>query len=258
MIIVMDGLWIIETYDSWIVYPEEAWVYLIVGLGLMIVAFFIIHHGKIQAIQEINKDSGEHRDNRAFIDKMWKERTEMGSKLFMLLIFIFAVISIFDFDVALSLLRPSILIGMTLYGFLFIMKSDTEEDAETDILPKSPRMQSFLRWIDSREHPFSIPFILFLIIVLTFLLSKEFGLILSLETSGNPRYVMSLPIGASITAGLVFASVFIYIIHHCDFFGIRQAKQSDYKMMAIHFSGIITCGATFLIWLVTVCGALFF
>lgn len=233
-------------------------MYLIVGLSLMSVAFFIIHHSKIQAIQENTTDSEEHRDNRAFIDRMWKERTEMGSKLFVLLIIIFAIISIFDFGVALSLLRPSILIGMILYGFLYIMKSNTEEDAETDILPKSPKMRSFLRWIDSREHPFSIPFLLFLIIVLTFLLSKEFGFILSLETSGNPRYVMSLPIGASITAGLVYASIFIYIIHHCDFFGIRQAKQSDYKVLVIHFSGIITCGATFFIWLVTVCEALFF
>lgn len=256
--IVIDGLWVIETYDSYSVYPTTAWNYLILGICLMLMAHWIVQHDRKRDTQRIIASSGTGKDNRTFVDMIWRQRSKVGDQLVVVLIVIFAIISIFDFGVALSLLRPSILFGMIGYGFLFIMKSDTEEDAETDHLPKSPKMQYFLRQIDSREHPFSIPFILFVIIVLTFLLSKHFGYTLSLETSGNPRYVMSLPIGASITSGLVFPSGFIYIIHHCDFFGIRQARQSDYKMLVIHFAGIITCGATFFIWLVTVCGAMFF
>ena len=74
---------------------------------------------------------------------------------------------------------------------------------------------------------------------------------MSLETSGNPRYVMSLPVAVWILADLVFACVFIYIIQHCNFFGIRQANQGDDKVMLIHFFEIIICGSTFFIWLLT-------
>src|SRR5690606_27694142 len=123
--------------------------------------------------------------------------------------------------------------------------------------PENHKIRIFLRLIDYREHIFSLPLILFIIIVLTFLLSKQYGFMLSLGTSGNPNYVTTLPISTSVLSGLVFACGFLYIIQHCDFFGIRQEDQGDNKLMLIHFAEIIIGGSTFLIWLFLLYEALF-
>ncbi|WP_215164134.1 hypothetical protein [Paenibacillus sp. ISL-20] len=158
---------------------------------------------------------------------------------------------------AVRLLQLLIFLGMIGLSFLYIMQDEGGDKDDEDFQRRSHKLRKFLRLIDYREHPFSVPLILFIIIVLTFLLSKQFGIMLSLETSGNPRYVMGLPTGTFILSGLVFFSGFIYIIQHNDFFGIRQAKQGEHKLMLIHFIEIIICGATFFIWLMLLFIALF-
>ncbi|WP_068776561.1 hypothetical protein [Paenibacillus sp. FJAT-26967] len=247
-----------DTYNRNITYPKEAFIYLMIGIGLTIAAYLIIQCERNRGTLVKDKNGpGIGKDNRIFINKMWEQREKIGSGMIVFLFIMLVVVSIFDFAKALGLIQPLILTGMTGYSFLHIMRDEDEEMKETNLQPRNPKIRCFLRLIDYREHLFSIPLLLFIIIVMTFLLSKHFGLMLSLETSGNPRYVMSLPTSAWITAALVFACAFMYIIQHCNFFGIHRAEQGEYKVIQIHFAEIIVCGATFLIWLVVLVLALF-
>jgi hypothetical protein len=260
ILVVLDGLWVVDTYNSYYTYPKEAFIYLILGICLTIISYVIIQRKRKCVTQIKNKmiiEPGTGKDNRVFINKMWKLRVKIGNRMVGFSLVILAILAIFDFGMAISLLQPMVFLGMTGLSFLYIMKDEGKDIEEENIQPRSHKLRNFLRLIDYREHPFSLSLILFIIIVLTFLLSKQFGLILSLETSGNPLYVMSLPVGTYILSGLVFACGFIYIIQHCDFFGIRQAEQGEYKLLQIHFFEIIICGSTFLIWLMILIVALF-
>lgn len=215
-----------------------------------------IAHGMILHGRERISERKNNKDNRIFIHKIWKQRTEVGSKLILYLLAILAIISIFDLGTAIDLLKPITFIGMIGCWFIYIMHDEGRDDDE-DLQPESPKIRGLLRLIDCRIHPFTLPLLLFIIVILTFLLSKQLGIELSLETGGNPRYVMSLPAGTSLTAGLAFACGFIYLIHHSDFLGIRQTRQRDEKVFVIHFTSIIVCGATFFIWVITLCMANF-
>lgn len=258
VLVVLDGLWVVATYDSYYTYPKEAFIYLILGICLTIISYMITQRKKkcITQIKNIN-GVGTGKDNRIFINKMWKQRVKIGNRLLGFSLVILAILAIFDVGMAISLLQPTMFLGMTGLSFLYIMNDEGKDIEEKYIQPKSHKLRNFLRLIDYREHPFSLSLILFIIIVLTFLLSKQFGLMLSLETSGNPVYVISLPVATYILSGLVFACGFIYIIQHSDFFGIRQVEQGEYKLLQIHFFEIIICGPTFLIWLMILIVALF-
>lgn len=256
--IVVDGLWIVEHYDTYVTYPAEAFIYLILGLSLTLAAHLIILLGQSQVTPNgINSKAEGGKNHRVFLQKVWADGEKLANRAFLILLVFFILLAIYDFGLAIRLLNPVIFIGMTGYWFLEIVQEETEDQVTADLEPKSRRVQDLLKRIDYRRHPFSIPLILFTLIVFTFLLSKQFGFTLGLETSGNPYYVMSLPSGTFITGGFVFACGFIYIFQHGDFLGIRQAKQSDYKVMRIHFFEIIICGSTFFIWLLILVVALF-
>lgn len=248
----MDGLWIVDTYDDYDTYPREAFIFLIIGLCLSIIAYMIIQLNRKHAAHSENKimtDQARRENNQHFINRLWEKREKVGNKLVVILFVVLVIIAIFDFGIATSLLQPIMFLGMVGISFVYIMKDENEDIKKEKFQPKSDKLQNFLRLIDYREHPFSLGLILFVIIVLTFLMSKEFGFVLSLETSGNPMYVMSLPSAAFILSGLIFACAFIYINQHCDFLGIRQTEQGQYKLFQIHFLEIIICGASFLIWI---------
>ena len=119
------------------------------------------------------------------------------------------------------------------------MRSNENDEVEE---PKS----RIMRMIDYRTHPFSIPLILYILIVVSFLLSKQFEFTLSLQTGGNPRYVIRLPASMYLEAALVFLCGFIYIIHNGDFFGIHKEKQSGNKLVAIHFIVLISLDLLYL------------
>ena len=248
----MDGLWIVDTYDDYDTYPREAFIFLIIGLCLSIIDYMIIQLNRKHAAHSENNimtDQARRENNQHFINRLWEKREKVGNKLVVILFVVLVIIAIFDFGIATSLLQPIMFLGMVGISFVYIMKDENEDIKKEKFQPKSDKLQNFLRLIDYREHPFSLGLILFVIIVLTFLMSKEFGFVLSLETSGNPMYVMSLPSAAFILSGLIFACAFIYINQHCDFLGIRQTEQGQYKLFQIHFLEIIICGASFLIWI---------
>lgn len=230
------------------IYPKEAFLYLILGICFTIIAFFMTQFKK--KIVTRNK-----KDNRKFINEVWRHRVKVGDKVVGFVLVTLAIIAIFNFNIAISLLIPLLCLGFIVVGFIFIMHDDGEDELWEPA--KSRIMRTIMRLIDYRTHPFSIPLILFILIVVTFLFSKQFGFSLSLEAGGNPKYVLSLPVAMYLQTGLIFTCGFIYCIQHEGFLGINQSNQSEYKLMAIHFMELIACSSTFFIWLITLFDALF-
>ncbi|WP_170307948.1 hypothetical protein [Paenibacillus dakarensis] len=230
-----------------------------IGIGLIIAAYMIIQieRKRAESTNNVTIGSGTGKDNRIIINKMWRQKDTIGAVMVILIILLLVSMFIFKSDMPYQLLKLVTLLGMAGFSFLYIVQDDGKENEEDDLTPESLKVQRFLRLIDYREHPFSLALILFILVVLTFILSKHFGLELYFEMSGNPRYVMSLPSGMRLIAALIFACGFLYMIQHCDFLGIRHAKQGEYKLMQIHFLEIILLGAVFLIWLVILIEALF-
>ncbi|MGR6546645.1 hypothetical protein [Paenibacillus tundrae] len=184
-----------------------------------------------------------------FVNRMWKQRESTLGKLILFLLVALAIITIFDWRTSLGIVQPIMFITMIVFSFFYIM-SDVGEDVEEDELePEGPKMKALLRLIDYRQHPFSIGLLLFVMIVLILLLAKQYGWMLSIETGGNPLYVMSLPSSAFILSGLSVACALIYLHQQSSFLGLPQRNQGPYKLFQIHFYEIIICGASFFIWL---------
>lgn len=248
--IVVSGLWVVAKYEEYSVYPREIYKYLIIGICLITIAFLMTQLKNKKITHDVIAPSlPNKKDNREFINKLWKNKMKIGDRVVGFFLVTLALIAIFNLGFAVNLLAPIFLSGTIIFGFVFIMHDDEDDDVWDP--PKSRFMQILLRLIDYRTQPFSVPLILFILIVVSFLLSKQFEFTLSLETGGNPRYVISLPALMFTQAALVFICGFIYIIQHGDFLGIRQAKQSDTKKFTIHFAVIGSSSPTFLIWLMT-------
>ena len=229
-------------YDDYLVYPIEAYRYLYVGIGLVIIAFLIIQYKRKSIARNEVVRHFRKKDNRVFIDKIWANKTKWGDKAFGVVLITLVIIAFLNLGLAIRLLIPIMVLGSIIVAFIFIMRSNENDEMDA---PKS----RIMRMIDYRNHPFSLPLILFILIVVSFLLSKQYGFTLSLEESGNPN-VSSLPTSMYLEAAVVFLCGFIYIIHNGDFLGIHQEKQSVYKLEAIHFLVLIFSGSTFLIWLI--------
>ena len=257
-VIVWEGIWVVNSYDSYPIYPKEAYIYLGIGISLTVMAYVMIQRSRKRSNQvaKVNMRDTPEKDNRVFIKKLWNQKEKIANRLAAILIVVMIFLLILDAGMAFILLQFVIAVGITGFFFLYIMHNDgvnqeeLDQEAEYDQRRKG-WIRRFLRLIDHREHPFSLPLLLFLLVVLTFMLTKEFGLMLSLEVSGNRRYVMSLPSGTVLLTGLIFASGFLYSIQHCDFFGIRQARQSEEAVILVHFSGVIVGLAVTGIWIFT-------
>ena len=229
-------------YDDYLVYPIEAYRYLYLGIGLVIIAFLIIQFKRKNSARNEVVHHIREKDNRVFIDKIWANKTKWGDKAFGVVLITLVIIAFLDFGIAIRLLIPIMVLGSIVVAFIFIMRSNGNDEMDA---PKS----RIMRMIDYRKHPFSLPLFLFILIVVSLLLSKQYGFTLSFEASGNPN-VSSLPTSMYLEAAVVFLCGFIYIIHNGDFLGIHEEKQSGNKLEAIHFLVLIFTGSTFLIWLI--------
>jgi hypothetical protein len=253
--IVLDGLWIVERYDSKVAYPLEAFIYLIFGICLTSIS--ILFFKKNLNKEEVKESPGKEKDNRIYIRKVCEKREKLGNRLIVVLVIILIIIYIVNPVVAFRLLQPILFCGIILSAFLYIMYHYDGEMADGENLkPKNDKIRRLMNLIDYRNHFFSLSLALFIMIILSYLLSQEFGYTLAFEVSGNPRYVMTLQSGVFCLSGIIFYCGFLYIIHHSDFFGIRQANQSYYKVLLIHFMEFIIVGVTFFIWLIALFGAL--
>lgn len=246
--IVLDGLWIVESYDSIVSYPREAFVYLIVGMCLIAISYFLFKFKKPLDL-EVQKGS-EQKDNRVYIRRVWDERDILGGRLVVVLLIVLVIISIFDFGLAVSLLSPIIFCGMVVVAFLYSMyHDDMEMEDDEKLKPKTAKFRKLMSLIDYRNHFYSLSLFLFIVIIFSYLITKKLGYTFT-EISGGMN-VMTLEGGMYCLSGLIFLCGFVYIIHHVDFLGIRQAKQNYEKVLRIHFIELIFVGIVFFIWLIS-------
>ncbi|WP_160032520.1 hypothetical protein [Paenibacillus sp. An7] len=120
--VVVDGLWIVEHYDTYDTYPAEAFICLILGLSLTLAAHLIILLGQGQVTPiGVNSKAGGGKDHRVFLQKVWADGEKIANRALLILLIFFILLAIYDFGLAISLLNPVIFIGMTGYWFLEIV-----------------------------------------------------------------------------------------------------------------------------------------
>ena len=246
--IVLDGLWIVESYDSSVSYPREAFVYLIIGMCLIVISYFFFKFKKPLSIA-IPKDCEAKKDNRLYIRKVWDKREELGERAMVVLLITLVIIAVFDFGLAVQLLLPILFCGMVVVAFLYAMyHEEMQMEDDEQLKPKTAKVRKLMSLLDYRNHLFSLSLLLFIIIIFSYLFAKDLGYTFA-EISG--MNVMTLEGGVYSLAGLIFLCGFVYIIHHVDFLGVRQARQSYEKVLRIHFLELGFVGIVFFIWLIS-------
>lgn len=246
--IVLDGLWIVESYDSSVSYPREAFVYLLIGMCLIVISYFFFKFKKPLSIA-IPKDCEAKKDNRLYIRKVWDKREELGERAMVVLLITLVIIAVFDFGLAVQLLLPILFCGMVVVAFLYAMyHEEMQMEDDEQLKPKTAKVRKLMSLLDYRNHLFSLSLLLFIIIIFSYLFAKDLGYTFA-EISG--MNVMTLEGGVYSLAGLIFLCGFVYIIHHVDFLGVRQARQSYEKVLRIHFLELGFVGIVFFIWLIS-------
>lgn len=246
--IVLDGLWIVESYDSSVSYPREALTYLLIGICLIVISYFFFKFKKPLSIA-IPKDCEAKKDNRLYIRKVWDKREELGERAMVVLLITLVIIAVFDFGLAVQLLLPILFCGMVVVAFLYAMyHEEMQMEDDEQLKPKTAKVRKLMSLLDYRNHLFSLSLLLFIIIIFSYLFAKDLGYTFA-EISG--MNVMTLEGGVYSLAGLIFLCGFVYIIHHVDFLGVRQARQSYEKVLRIHFLELGFVGIVFFIWLIS-------
>ncbi|WP_307345883.1 nucleotidyltransferase [Metabacillus malikii] len=234
-----------KNYDRVSVYPNTTYIALGIGLGMVVLAYVL---KKVSTYKEIQH--AEKRDNRVFINKLVQQRKLLEKWLIGISSLALMITAFYNWSLAFQLLELFLFIGIVLIGFVFVMKGDRVE--EPDDLNFKGKVKKFHEMIDYRRHPFTISLNLYLLVVGSFLLSKQLDIPFYMEVSGDPRYATSLPVSTFVMSALMVTSAFIYIINNGDIFGIRKSEQNGLRVLQIHFAEIISCGVTLLLWIVIV------
>lgn len=248
-----SGIWIVRQYESLEAYPSWVFIFFMIGIGLMAMAYFVIEHMRRKDPvheEQLNQQSEGNTDNRVFINAIWNNREKIGGRALLVCLVILAGSFFYDKHLVAILLEVFIILGSIAVISVYILQSEYDLSSEGSFRPESSKVETFLRLIDYRKHPFSLPLILYILIILSFLLSKQLGIELSLDV-GRGRYVISMPVAANMVAISVFGCGLLYIIHNCSIFGIRRAAQADYKVIYLHFFEAMLGGVGLVIWLVT-------
>ncbi|MBY0098402.1 nucleotidyltransferase [Mesobacillus maritimus] len=247
--VALSGNWVLNNYDRVSVYPKTSYIIFGIGLGMVVLAYVMNKLSTYKEVQNVEK-----RDNREFINLWEQQRMPVDKVLVGVAILALVFAAFYSWSLVFRLVELFLFIGIVFIGFLFVMKGDRVE--EPDDLDFKGKVKKFHDRIDYRRHPFTISLIIYVLVIGSFLLSKQWDIPLYMEVSGNPRYVTSLPDITFIMSGLMVISAYIYIINNGDLFGIRKAQQNGLKVLQLHFAEIIICGPTFFIWIVVVIEAL--
>lgn len=244
-VIALTGNWVIEQYDFVSIYPKATYISFGIGWGMVLCSYIM---SRLSTYKEIPNQ----KDNRDFINKWERRGVSYWGIVIALAVLVGA--AFYSWPLAFRLFFIYIFIGIAYIGFLYIMMGDRME--EPDDWDTTGKTKKLLDLIDYRRHPFTISLIMYSLVIISFLLSKQLGIPIHMEVSGNPKYITSLPVIAFLTSGLMVVSIYVYIINNGDIFGIRKATQNENKMMLIRFLEICCCGLTLFIWLVEVVEAL--
>ncbi len=231
--IVTTGLWVTKTYEMYSVYPSEVYFYFLIGIVLVLLAFLL---ARVKGEEEA-EDRGDYR---VVINEIWENKKFIGDQVAKYVLIALGVLAIFNWRLALSLIVPIILLGLIVTGFLYVMHDDGE-DVEWG-KPKNKFIQIVLPLVDYRRHPFSITFVLFIVIIFSLLILKHYGIPISLDDRDRPRrYTTSLENQLLFMPAVIYTTSFLYIIQHADFLGIRRANQSATKLVFLYAFEFLIC-----------------
>jgi len=250
LIVALSGNWIIRNYDSVSVYPKASYILFGIGLAIIVVTFMM------NRFSTYHEDTYVHRkDNRDALNKWLQDNRPFSKWLIGIIMIPLLFAPFYSWPLFFQLISLYLFWGVVLTGFVYILKGDRVEVEENwDYKGKTKTM---LELIDYRKHPFNISLFIYILVIVSFVLSKQWGIPFYMETGGNPRYVTSLPSSSVLLSCLMVVSAFIYMISQGDFFGFRKAELSYDKVMFIHFVEIYCCGPVLMIWVFTVINALY-
>lgn len=155
--IVVDGLWIVESYDSIVSYPREAFVFLVLGMFLIVISYFLFKFSNPLSV-DIQKGPEYQRDNRVYVQKMWDNRELWGGRLLIGILIVLAIISIYNFALAVRLLFPILFCGMVVVAFLYAMyHDDMEMEDDEQLKPKTAKVRKLMSLIDYRNISLACP-----------------------------------------------------------------------------------------------------
>lgn len=247
MTLLLNGYWVVQTYDVYATYPVEAYIFLFAGLLLILFSLLLKHAFKNTGDQ--TELAFEPNRLGILISSAWRDINTAGAKLLYLAIIILAILYIVDRELVLPLIGISFFIGILLTAFFYILSEQIEENEKIDLQPESEKIRALLNLIDYRKKAFSIPLVLHVAIILSILVTKEFEIVLEMQI--DSMYAWDLKFLVLPLSGLVLACGLLFVMENWNFLGIRRRVQGDYKLMAIHFAEIIVCGAGLFIWLMT-------
>ena len=248
LVVAFSGNWIILNYDQVSIYPKASIIAFGIGLALVVCAFIVsrlsTYHDGDQVFQ---------KDYRDTLNK-WLHANGPSNKWFTGIILIPLVIAAFySLDLLFGLLKLYLFIGLVIAGFVYLLKEDRLEAVDLEFKGKTKKLMNL---IDYRKHPFNISLIIYILVIVSFVLSKQWEIPFYMETSGNARYAASLPMLSFLMSSLMVISTFIYIIHNGDLFGFRKSELSTEKIMFVHFAEVF-CGLILITLIFTVIYALY-
>lgn len=250
LIAAISGNWIIDNYDWVSIYPKAS--YLTFGMGIVLVVCAFV----MSQLSRYREDEHVHtKDNRHALNKWFASNQPFNKWLIGLIIIPLVIAPFYSWTLLFKLLEWYLFSGLVLAGFIYMLLGDRIGDNQDWEYKGKTKMM--LDLIDYRKHPFNISLIIYILVIVSFVLSKHWGIPLYMETGGNPRYVTSLPAISFLMSSLMVVSTFVYIISHGDIFGFRKAELCYEKVMFVHFIEIIQCGVTLFLLIITVINALY-
>ncbi|MEK4387109.1 nucleotidyltransferase [Solibacillus sp. FSL W7-1464] len=235
LIIAISGNWIILNYDNVTVYPKTSYVIFTIGLVFVAGAF-------VMSRFTTYRETASTNDKRDALNRWLMANYPVNKWLIGLAVLPLVIAPFYSWLLLYTLFKWYLIVGSMIAGIIFVLQGErVEDDADWQYKGKTKKM---LDLIDYRKHPFNISLILFILVIGSFIFSKQWNIPLHMDVGGNPYYVVTLPISASVMSALMVMSTFIYIIHHGDFFGFLKAGLSYERVMAAHFGEIFMCSPT--------------
>ncbi|MGD6900751.1 hypothetical protein [Bacillus infantis] len=236
-----DGIWIISSYEDPAPYPFAAYLWLFAGVLLMLISFTFTEVLKGKAG---GSDSGfpgfKRKDMREYIQPLAAKAQNGDKRIWALLIAVVIILAAVFFafpgfpllDVVFTMIPAAAGAGFVLY----MAKAEPEEDDEPG------NAYRWLRFIDYRRHPFSLALLVFILMNLSLLLSKKYGISLVIDQEGYSPYATSLRTEFHLNAALLVSCACLYINQHASFLGFHPKNSSHLVVVGIHFMEILVCG----------------
>lgn len=247
---IFDGLMVFFTYSPFTPFSNEIVKYFEIGVGLTFISSLFVWLNRNRSQNEENgTEFQKQNDNRVFVNQAWENRMKFANKYVAISIIGLVLAFVFHLNL-LSYVNIVIFIAEIYWGFIAIMRDDEEED-ESWIEKRSRTVKILLWLVDYRKHPFHVPYLLFIAIVISFFIANQYGLELDHLDVSDEKDGWDLQLGIITLSGAVFASAFIYVIQNSDFFGIRQKRQSESKIIGLHFADLMVSALTMFVWIIT-------